>query len=423
MLAFALLCTYTVLTLIRPQEWAFDAGSISLTQICIVGSLLLVPFSRRNSISPPHVVCAALVLGTIMLSSVYNGWTGGALVRGQEFFATAFAPFLLFSLLVTSVERHKVIVWTLIISAMFMISNGVSQLASEDGIGWAGSELIEGGRIRYLGFLHDPNDLGLFFVVSLACALGLREVETNRLWRILATLTLPVLVYGIFLTQSRGALLALIMVFGVIGYYRFGIGRLFTIGVLVSPLLLWVLLGYREISSEEQSAYGRVEAWYAGIQMFLESPLVGVGMHGFVDHHQLTAHNSFVLVLAELGLLGYVAWFTLLTTTMLATRLASRSDSRLLAALAKDVHLRNSQETDQRKMLAAAYFLALIGFVATAFFLSRSYNTILYLVLGLSLANYRCAEEGRLPIYWYGIAVCGALLSIVFLFVVQRTLL
>jgi O-antigen ligase len=40
--------------------------------------------------------------------------------------------------------------------------------------------------------------------------------------------------------------------------------------------------------------------------MFRHSPIFGVGARQFVDHHFLTAHNSYVLTLAELGFPGLV---------------------------------------------------------------------------------------------------------------------
>ena len=61
-----------------------------------------------------------------------------------------------------------------------------------------------------------------------------------------------------------------------------------------------------QISNGDDSAYGRVEAWYEGIQMFKSSPVFGVGKGMFTDFNNLTAHNSYMLVLAELGFVGSI---------------------------------------------------------------------------------------------------------------------
>ena len=61
-------------------------------------------------------------------------------------------------------------------------------------------------------------------------------------------------------------------------------------------------IGGRAISSKEQSAAERIEAWSVGLELLKWRPLFGAGYGNFTDHHHLTAHNSFVLCFAELGL-------------------------------------------------------------------------------------------------------------------------
>ena len=60
------------------------------------------------------------------------------------------------------------------------------------------------------------------------------------------------------------------------------------------------------MSAAEESANGRLDAWYAGFQMFKDNPLFGVGQGMFTDYHYLTAHNSYMLVLSELGFFGSI---------------------------------------------------------------------------------------------------------------------
>ena len=73
---------------------------------------------------------------------------------------------------------------------------------------------------------------------------------------------------------------------------------------------------------QDESNAGRLDAWSAGLGMFRQQPFFGVGYNMFTDHNEITAHNSFVLCFAELGLFGYFIW------------LASASDYRLSAGRA-----------------------------------------------------------------------------------------
>src|SRR5205823_4424444 len=67
----------------------------------------------------------------------------------------------------------------------------------------------------------------------------------------------------------------------------------------------------RQMSSDDEAAQGRVNAWDAGLDMIKSSPVWGVGRDQFVEHHPRTAHNSLVLCLAELGLAGTAMWLGL----------------------------------------------------------------------------------------------------------------
>ena len=80
-----------------------------------------------------------------------------------------------------------------------------------------------------------------------------------------------------------------------------------------------------ELDAGESSAAGRVDAWYSGLEMFLQSPLFGIGPGLFADNNaNLTAHNSFVLVMAEMGLVGYTIWLAFVVTVGISLRWLQR---------------------------------------------------------------------------------------------------
>jgi O-antigen ligase len=55
---------------------------------------------------------------------------------------------------------------------------------------------------------------------------------------------------------------------------------------------------------------GRVAAWSTGLEIFKSHPIAGVGLSQFADYNETghTAHNSYILALSETGLLGYFCW-------------------------------------------------------------------------------------------------------------------
>src|SRR6202034_1857798 len=101
-----------------------------------------------------------------------------------------------------------------------------------------------------------------------------------------------------YTTLFRSVLCALI---GVYFVRRFG-ARGFLIGaILAAPVLL---LGGREGEEADSSAIERTGALYDGIDFFKQNPLFGLGYGQFVENYPITAHNSYLLSAAELGLPG-----------------------------------------------------------------------------------------------------------------------
>ena len=66
------------------------------------------------------------------------------------------------------------------------------------------------------------------------------------------------------------------------------------------------------ISTEEDSASARIDSWSVAIELIQSYPLFGVGARQFIEHHPKTAHNSWLLCGAELGLFGYVPWLLMI---------------------------------------------------------------------------------------------------------------
>lgn len=165
-------------------------------------------------------------------------------------------------------------------------------------------------RVRYRGELHDPNELSLTICVfgfSFLIAFMLRNKSPS--FKLLGWLAAIMLIWTIFMTQSRGGLVVMMLVPGTYMVRRYGVKALFWGALVALPVLS---LGGRSGESADESTMQRYEAWAAGLEMWRESPVFGVGMRRFSDHHYLTAHNSFVLSLAELGFPGLCLFVALM---------------------------------------------------------------------------------------------------------------
>ena len=106
-------------------------------------------------------------------------------------------------------------------------------------------------RLRGLGEINDPNDFGQLIV----CVIPLMFIfwRAKKMLRNIAFVILPVcvLLFGVFLTHSRGALLALMAVAVVAARRRIGtLPALLLAGGLFVAAMALHFTGGREISAE-----------------------------------------------------------------------------------------------------------------------------------------------------------------------------
>jgi putative inorganic carbon (HCO3(-)) transporter len=234
-----------------------------------------------------------------------------------------------------------------------------------------GQQVKEEPRIRSIGFLNDPNDLAqtlaTFFVF-----LGFFWTKSKAKNLLILVPAGVVVLYGVFLTRSRGGLVAV----GVMALlaFRERLGKVMAgilTGLLITGALAVNITGGRAMKDE--SAEARIEAWASGILMLRQNPMLGVGYRNFVEEHGgLTAHNSYVLCFAEMGLLGYFCWMSLLVVSFIQ--------------LIRLRHLPgDTPEIAEIRKLALIVRLAFTTFLTAAFFLSRTYVLTLFILIGLSL--------------------------------------
>ena len=399
---FPLMLLYVALLIIRPQDYPalIESPGPPFQALALVAAAGMWVVSTRKSFAAPQYLLIAAFLVVAMISKVTNGWLGGALYVFAAFAPTAMT-FVILANAVDTRTRMETVMALLTICASVLALHGVEQ--SITGIGWTGEGLSQGTRIQYVGIFNDPNDLGLLFVMCLPMAfylsgrgglLGLRRL----FWLALAGL----LVYGCYLTNSRGTMLALLALLAVYAWKKYGI---LVAGTLASVALVGLMAlpsRMQELDVSEESAMGRVEAWYEGIQMFMAHPLFGIGAGGYSDMYNLTAHNSFVLVLAEMGFIGFTIFLAMVVycfrMTLVPMRLGDEMIGDVPMEVPDDVAIKQWQAD---RALTFSLLLSLSGFFTSAFFLSRSYVVILYILMALVVANYTRLrrEYPSLPIF------------------------
>ena len=193
-----------------------------------------------------------------------------------------------------------------------------------------------------LGF-GQPNGLGLFLAVS--APLVLHVVRTTRGFaRAAAAAALGATLVGLVCTFSRGSWLALLGGSGILLFARAGRTvlriQLFAIAfiVLVDVATGGILRDTAARTVGDWVIEQRLALQLAGVLMFLDNPILGVGPGGYavaLDRYgaqipQLfdylpTPHNAYVQMAAETGIVGLIAFVLFLGAGLIAGVRAARS--------------------------------------------------------------------------------------------------
>jgi O-antigen ligase len=185
----------------------------------------------------------------------------------------------------------------------------------------------------------DPNDLAMTMALALPMAWYLAQAYHKPILRWICRGYLPVGVLALGLTGSRGGLLCGMVALTIVpftmtrltpGRMVMTISLIFLSGVLAAvyvPEKIVQRLATTSTEVEDLSLGGRFRLWKAGMKAFAEAPLMGYGTGGFIRAITPTlgsgaqvAHNSFISVLVEEGLIGLILYLLMFLATYRAVR-------------------------------------------------------------------------------------------------------
>jgi putative inorganic carbon (HCO3(-)) transporter len=388
-LGFFFLFLYTASVLIRPHEmFQISIEWITIQIFIIIAFGATVAMHRPIKMYPQHWMILGLV-PLIIVSGFLNGSGMIGVEQSERIMVSALFPLFLYSNCITSIKRQHILMAVCLFAALLMVHNGHVQQTAYQGAGWALGTYSVGyinlgeRRITYLGFFNDPNDIGMFLVMNIPFAIYFYK-KSQAVSKILMFGVLAALFYGIYLTGSRGTMLgagALIAVYFIV----MNAGpKLFITIVVLAPIAATVITSLQ--SNMDESADGRLEAWYAGVLMLLNNPIFGIGMGQFLEEHGLVAHNSYIHVAAELGVPGYSLWGGALIFTALTGYLFVQD--RISKKKLDDAETTLPPEEEAELFLNKTLFFSLVGFMITGFFISRMFTLLLFIFLGMAIASH-----------------------------------
>ena len=187
------------------------------------------------------------------------------------------------------------------------------------------------GKVYYTNYQRfsagetNPDGFGFIMALGIPVAWYLAGSINNhgigRFFRFVNYIYIPAALLGIALSGTRTALIASVvgMAFGLASLTRLRLIARIAIFVLLSAIILLLLPHVQDLKSFQRlSTTGteltsgdlnnRTNNWSEGLQTFAERPLLGVGSNMYRSINSLgkVGHNSFVSVLVELGLIGFI---------------------------------------------------------------------------------------------------------------------
>ena len=185
---------------------------------------------------------------------------------------------------------------------------------------------IDQWEVRYSATGVNAVDLSLLLLLGIPIAwklFHLAEIKKYRILKIINISYLPLAIFSIFLTGSRTSLFAIIpSIIYIIWPKRLAIGRSILIMILlvISLMVIQALLP-SEISGRLATASssigsadigGRVYLWNQAINIFLNNPLIGSGSGALSTIIGTEAHQAFLSILAETGLIGFLLFTSII---------------------------------------------------------------------------------------------------------------
>lgn len=368
------------LVYLRPEESIEAIQGMRLTLMVSLVTLVGVWFQlflSRQAVARTPVNAFIIAFGVTVVVTTLN--LGTARLAAQEIAKLVLLVLLTFNL-VRGRERYGNFVTALILFTCY-ISVYSMVLYTRGGAMRQG--MID--RSIATGIFADPNDLAATIAGGLALALCRVSISPRTVSRVLYALLSLVMVAAILLTNSRGGMLALLLVVGgwvALFMRNKGLGACLAVIVMLALLALGPSR-MTTFDSTEQSANTRFWFWDNGIQLLQEHPLLGVGFRQFPEYNKgFTAHNSFVLAFAELGLIGYYFW---MGCFYFAFRRAPRVEEQ-------------GEPTRQDMLELRGARLALAGYLMACFWISRTYIPVMYVMMSLPVAQQ--IASSKVPVHF-----------------------
>jgi O-antigen ligase len=386
------ICLFALLTFLDTILPTEAQGTLSVPKL--LGLVLLLSWlalvtsgereHRERIFSHPAFILVLLVfVGWVAISAAWAESPSAAIEAFTRYLPNA----MLFLVVFAGVRTREQLLWvvgSLVVGAFIGAAYGLVSPVPVD----------EEGRLS--GALGNANETAASLVAggALAAALAM-ALRGKPILRLASAIVVPLCAMAVFLTASRGGLVALATALIVAVLLAPGRRRAAAFGLGAAVVLAAVVyfsafapVEARDRVTQLSGGTGRTDIWKVGWRMVEDQPVRGIGAGNFevssihyliapgalirddfiVDTPKV-AHNTYLNVLAELGIVGLALFLGIIGFSIVcalrAIGVASKAGDR------------------QVEILARAMVVVIAALLAADFFGSRQYSKQLWLLMAL----------------------------------------
>ena len=327
----------------RPLEIPAPGLYVAIIGAIFLGTLFRLPIERPRLSWPPLDVSLVGAFLLYVAASLLAGPLDGPWSDRASAISSLFAVFMtgvLTYIAARSVLRGRSpypVLAAMLVSAVLASAIALSQSSGAEGL--FGVLAVQGDvPNRVTGPFADPNYFGAYLAAATTLGVACAVIARSRKLKIAILALSAVAGVTLVLTLSRGALVALIAGLTTLAFTRgrkvglAAVATILLVGVVAWPLFAEQRYGSSSglagagVSSQLEDS-GRTGAWLAGLEVFQSSPLIGIGWGRFVEEASsgIAAHNWYIAVLAETGIVGFLLWMLFIVASVLALRTKPRA--------------------------------------------------------------------------------------------------
>ncbi len=315
--------------------WGF-AYNFPFAQLAALATLVALPFDKGRKGIPLTAVtiCWFLLIVWMNLTTLFAFNPEEAYIEWDRAMKIMLISFVTV-ILMQDEKRLNHLVWTIVISlGFFGVKGGIFSILT------GGNYLVFGPAES---FIRDNNALALALIMTLPLVRYLHLQVEHKYLRLALLVSMGLIFLSILTSHSRGALIAgaaMITFIWLKGRQKLKVG--FAI-LLLLPFTFYFMpdhwferMGTISSYQEDDSAMGRINAWWFALNLAKDNPLMGGGFRTFTpelfriyapegeDFHD--AHSIYFEVLGEQGFVGLGLFLALGALTLLtAQRVAKQA--------------------------------------------------------------------------------------------------